>query len=713
MLAEKPGSRRLTAHGLVFLVLFFAISSVAFYFLFSVFSNVAFAQFVGPNCAAGQCAGAIGVDAAHNVSVGTSTPLSSTKFLIVASSSGDTSNYSLKILYPNQQTILFVRNDGSVGIATSSPGAGITLDVVGTIRGTTLMGSYSGTVNAANVSAGVFASSTGSGNFAFPGSLYISTSSQAGPSVGLAVYTTSTFYGNVGIGTTGPGAPLEVRSLAAYGTAQNTIIVDGDISGGVSSDPAYYGAIKFTGSNYDWGAIRTIQTNPSLAWTSRLSFWTMNGNGGALTERMAIDNSGNVGIGTTNPNATLNVSGTLAISGNINSSSSITINGVAVSTSTGGSSQWTSASGGIYYPSRVSVGTTTLNTYALLVATSSDNLFAIKREGATYPTIFKQGTDGALVINNSSTDTLTLKSGNVGIGTTSPGALLDITTTGYFPTGIGLRVSFYGPNLADFLTTGDIPGKVRISGGATSNGRSGLEVYNFNPTAAADAIYGEFKAGYDGSWTTTGVYIASRRTGAAAFAPLMFYTNDVERIRIATSGYVGIGTTSPQALLSVGDNTSNLVAIFGGGTGKINAGTVDPIYTIGGQRYATYLPAMTGQKEETTGVARLRGLTRTDTQTNAEIYGYTIDFNNLEKGSDLWLFSKVTDLKNNFDKLVVLLTPSFDGRVWYEKDSTAMTLTIFGSGSGEVSYRLTASRFDAASWPNISSDPSSGFIITD
>ena len=168
------------------------------------------------------------------------------------------------------------------------------------------------------------------------------------------------------------------------------------------------------------------------------------------------------------------------------------------------------------------------------------------------------------------------------------------------------------------------------------------------------------------------------------------------------TGNVGIATTTPQALLSVGGTTTGLVAIFGGGSGKIDVGTVDPPYTIGGKRYATYLPAMTGVKEETTG---LLNLTRLNLVKSYESYRtYSLDLANAEEGSDLWLFAKTTNLSaEGLDNVTVLLTPNFDGKVWYEKDSKNLKLTIFGSRTSagsqtsqplEVSYRLTAPRFD-------------------
>jgi hypothetical protein len=183
-------------------------------------------------------------------------------------------------------------------------------------------------------------------------------------------------------------------------------------------------------------------------------------------------------------------------------------------------------------------------------------------------------------------------------------------------------------------------------------------------------------------------------------------------MRIASSGFVGIGTSSPAALLSVGNNTSSLVAVFGGGSGKIDVGTIDPVYTIGGKSYATYVPAMTGVKEETTGIAALSCVP------GESRCGAVLDFRGAPAGSDLWLFAKTTNLRKNFDRMTVLLTPNFDGRAWYEKDAARETLTIFGSASGkngapfEVSYRLTAPRFDADQWTNESvTHGSVGFVL--
>ena len=165
-----------------------------------------------------------------------------------------------------------------------------------------------------------------------------------------------------------------------------------------------------------------------------------------------------------------------------------------------------------------------------------------------------------------------------------------------------------------------------------------------------------------------------------------------------------------------GLNASDTVVVGGGG-GKITAGTYDPIYTINGEKYATYGAGMTGQKEETAGVLRLQpaaGGTAADGTAANGAWKAVIDFSNLEKGADLWLFAQVADFGGGWSNLAVFLTPSFNGTVWYEKDAANNRLTIYAipgspasslaSAPREVSYRLTAPRFDWRAWPNTSDD---------
>lgn len=157
-----------------------------------------------------------------------------------------------------------------------------------------------------------------------------------------------------------------------------------------------------------------------------------------------------------------------------------------------------------------------------------------------------------------------------------------------------------------------------------------------------------------------------------------------------SSGNVGIGTTTLGSYKLSVAGTSNF-------TGKMTVSTVDPVYSIDGTNYATYLPAITGEKEETAG---LFTLACAKGGPDAGVCSTTIDFNALPRGSDLWLFGKATNLPANLSNMIVILTPSFNGKTWYKKNVAAGTVTVYGEQAGEVSYRLTAPRFDAAQWPN-------------
>jgi len=201
-----------------------------------------------------------------------------------------------------------------------------------------------------------------------------------------------------------------------------------------------------------------------------------------------------------------------------------------------------------------------------------------------------------------------------------------------------------------------------------------------------------------------------------------------------TGGNVGIGTTTPLATLDVNGAASisgNLtlsgasptiattlartltlaanVNIGAGGTGKLTAGTWDPIYNINGVTYATYGTGMTGVKEETVGIVNI-----SEQVPGQDYYQYVIDFNNLEEASDLWLFSKTTNLRQNINQLVVLLSPAGRISVWYQVDPVQRKLIFYSSSPTALSYRLTAPRFDYLVWGNLSEDQSlSGFVIDD
>lgn len=265
--------------------------------------------------------------------------------------------------------------------------------------------------------------------------------------------------------------------------------------------------------------------------------------------------------------------------------------------------------------------------------------------------------------------------------------------------------------------------------------------YSSAPTGSTGAIYydtteNEFKGYKASSWDSLGGgatpagstgYIQFNNAGALGADSNFFWDNTNKR--------VGIGTTAPGYKLDVASGGSTTARFgtastdyvtIGDGAGKLNVGTIDPIYTINGKHYATYFSGMIGVKEETTGIIEIQKSKCKNQNYNSKIKicEYVINFNDLEENSDLWLFAKITNLKENFDKMVVLLTPAFDGKIWYDKDINENRLTIFAipnfipdskfqilNSNLEISYRLTAPRFDYNQWSNYSDIDAKGFNL--
>ena len=258
--------------------------------------------------------------------------------------------------------------------------------------------------------------------------------------------------GNVGIGTTSPAAKLDI---------DNGAVTDVRIRGNQTSD-ARIGAYNFynTAASDVVAAISADRDGANDA--AALAFDTQIA-GGGMTERMRITSTGNVGIGaiprTINTYKVLDISGSGGAGGYIGLSSGSTQQGELYSHSGGVDLVAIGAKNTRFYTNgsermritsdgKVGIGTTSPDTLLHIESTSNasspiftienDNdiklkLGAVRSTAGTAPDSTFIAYDGDLRFiadADSTTEVVRIdSSGNVGIGTTSPGAKLSVVGT--------------------------------------------------------------------------------------------------------------------------------------------------------------------------------------------------------------------------------------------------------------------------------------------
>ncbi len=273
--------------------------------------------------------------------------------------------------------------------------------------------------------------------------------------------------GNVGIGTTSPQYKLDVNG---------NIVIRG------SSFPQLL--FIETGSTYTDG-MRLLRNQDKLSLT-----YGWNANEEALTVVGGTGSDvGNVGIGTTSPDAKLHVNGNIRIP-----------NAGKIVFGTAGSP----------------------NDYLELNdITSSGKLLKLVQDGATRFDI--NGVNGNVYMQ-----------GNVGIGTTSPDTKLSINDV--------LGISGTGNNTygqVDLVNTQTGASGDEIGPFITFRGKRGA----VDTTIAAYGAIGAVNTGVTGNSTGALTFLVKNAIGAAQ--------DLVEQMRISTGGNVGIGTTSPGEKLEV------------------------------------------------------------------------------------------------------------------------------------------------------------------
>ena len=360
--------------------------------------------------------------------------------------------------------------------------------------------------------------------------------------------------GNVGIGTSSPAAKLEVE-LTGASTSSITTVSSFGTSGVVSlghiannSEGVYLGTgTAQTGLGGGIAAGIGFLREASN-WESALTFYTNNTTDGIttnrITERMRIDSSGNVGIGTSSPIGNLNVYGT---------------SGTTIRVSDGTNTNWRG------YVLGASGGDSNEYGYLKLNANTGElRLYVGPNTYGGFQTFYTYGAERLRIDG----------SGNLGVGTSSPAAKLDVAnghiklTDGYSLCWGDLSASINGNSTSDlisFYTVSlerlriDSTGNLRIAWDSTF-----LKWYydsGFNMGMASDSASRTLYI--DNSSADSGGSIVFRNTITGTLS---------EKMRIDYSGNVGIGTSSPSSI-TAGYTTLDIRGSSGGGirTGKTSA----------------------------------------------------------------------------------------------------------------------------------------------
>ena len=211
--------------------------------------------------------------------------------------------------------------------------------------------------------------------------------------------------GKIGVNTISPGAKLEVQGDATNDNTPQLIIA----SGGADNNSI----LQF--SDDDGGQVSQIGTYEgnelTFAAQNSLIFKTSSSTIiGSTNARMVIDSSGDVGIGTTNPATILEVMGAIPAANRTVPLDILTITGE------GSNNPYTGSGGGIVFKNRT-------YTYGLLKSARIRSYIDSDSSSNRGAGLVFEVTN----LNQTYNTSLFLKyNGNVGIGTTDPGALLEV-----------------------------------------------------------------------------------------------------------------------------------------------------------------------------------------------------------------------------------------------------------------------------------------------
>jgi hypothetical protein len=380
--------------------------------------------------------------------------------------------------------------------------------------------------------------------------------------------------GNVGIGTTAPAARVHIVNSAIGSQLRlQDVTTDATTKYGAISTAHYtnaqspilavgVGSLSASNTVFIGGGFGALNAATAIQFFTAANNATLTG-----TERMRITNAGNVGIGTGNPASTLNVS-TASGDAPVNTSGS---NAVRLTSTT------TAAVGvgpSIFFEGQT--GNTTANYgFAAIQGFKSS---ATLNDYSGSLAFFTQSSGGSTALNERMRIT---DAGNVGIGTASPAARLDVQASGgrfqvlsaVSTTGIrllpvntansatvpieisGTDIRFTNP-LNSVVGIFDANGNLGIGTASPSSLGSNITTLDVSGAAGGGIRFQRTSA------TATNGYISALsgefRVGVVDALPLTFFTTNTERARIDASGNLLVGTTSSSG------SASNTARVIGG-----------------------------------------------------------------------------------------------------------------------------------------------------
>ncbi len=499
--------------------------------------------------------------------------------------------------------------------------------------------------------------------------------------------------GNVGIGTTSPTALLEIFGTATtedFRITNTEASADGvamtlhhDSASPANSDTV--ATIDFAGEDsggaeVDYARISTIINTFTGDEAGEMIFSVAKA--GTLTEAMRIDENGYVGIGTVTPSNVLTIQGVTTI---------LSPNGTKSATFTVGDS-WD-------FRIANSVGDLILAPSGGDVIPTSDNGYNLGRSGSRWKNLLMAG-----VLNVDSVGDSYIV-GNVGVGTTSPRAHLEV-------------------QVAD---TDNVPG-ILIDNNDTTNDTAGLMISmvdqsgiplfitpqaNQPSVSTEGAIYADTDDNlyyYDGTnWvdltagasgdlqdTDGDTKVQVEETGDED--KIRFDTAGSERMIIDDSGLVGIGTTAPTDLVTILNGDVLLKEDDGGSQAvRLSANNFAGAITVyGSTAPAIYLGGNTGSSEKSYFNAGNVGIGTTSPTSLFETFGTstTEDFRvtNTDSGTDGVSLSLHHDSSSpaNSDTVATIDfsgEDSGDVEVDYARISTIIN-TFTGDEAGEMIFSV-------------------------